>query len=151
MKPSVEIEGIRAAQEELDRRLTGLTEEVARRPSLLPDWSVAHVLAHIARNADSVLRRLQGAIDDQVLDQYVGGHAGRAAEIKRSAAQPAPELLADVRASSAAVEATIDAMPDAAWDRLSRSVSGNLQPVHRVAYSRWREVEVHHVDLDLWG
>jgi maleylpyruvate isomerase len=29
----------------------GLTDEVAAGPSLLPDWSVGHVLTHIARSA----------------------------------------------------------------------------------------------------
>ncbi|MEP6696184.1 MAG: maleylpyruvate isomerase N-terminal domain-containing protein [Pseudonocardiales bacterium] len=149
MKPTVEIEGCRAAHEALDRRQAGLTEEEARRPSLLPDWTVAHVLAHIARNGDSVVRRLQGSIDDRLVDQYVGGLAGRAAEIERSAVQPITDLLADVRASSAAVEEIIDAMPHEAWQRLSRGVGGNLAPAHRVVYSRWREVEVHHVDLGL--
>ncbi len=149
MKPTVEIEGCRAAHAELDRRLAGLTEKTIRRISALPDWTVAHTLAHIARNADSVVRRLRGVIDDQVMDQYVGGQAGRVAEIESSAGQPVAELLADVRASSAAVEEIIGIVPDDAWDRLSRSVSGDLTPAHRVVYSRWREVEVHHVDLGL--
>lgn len=149
MKPTVEIDRCRVAQAELDRRLVGLTEEAARRPSRLPDWTVAHVLAHIARNADSVVRRLQGAIDDEVVDQYAGGPAGREAEIEESAPLPVGELVGYVGRSSAAVDRVIAAMPDEAWDRLSRGVGGNLAPAHRVVYSRWREVEVHHVDLGL--
>jgi maleylpyruvate isomerase len=149
VKPTAEIAGCRAAQAELDRRLQGLTEVAIRRPSRLPDWSVAHVLAHIARNADSVVRRLRGCIEGEVRDQYAGGKPGRAAEIEQTAALPVGQLLADVHSSSARVEETIESMPSDAWERLSRSVGGELVPAHRVVYSRWREVEVHHVDLGL--
>jgi maleylpyruvate isomerase len=55
------IEGCLAAQASLDAALGGLDDATARSPSLLPDWSVGHVLTHIARNADSVVWRLEGA------------------------------------------------------------------------------------------
>jgi hypothetical protein len=40
-------------------------------------------------------------------------------------------------------------VPDDAWDAVSRDVSGREVPLHRLPASRWREVEVHLVDLDL--
>lgn len=148
-RPDEETAGIAAAQASLDRTLDTLTVEQLSQPSLLPDWSVAHVLAHIARNADSVVRRLQGAIDDQVVDQYAGGAAGRSSEIDASAQLPFGELVAAVRSSSAAVDGICAAMPDDAWERLSRSHSGGESTARYVVYSRWREVEIHHVDLGL--
>jgi maleylpyruvate isomerase len=36
-----------------------------------------------------------------------------------------------------------------AWLRPTRSVTGAVTPATHVALSRWREVEVHHVDLGL--
>jgi maleylpyruvate isomerase len=59
------------------------------------------------------------------------------------------ELLAHVRSSSAEVERVIAAMPEGAWDRQSRAVGGALRSARDVVYSRWREVEIHHVDLGL--
>jgi len=143
------LRGLRESQAVLAEHIAGLTDEVARRPSLLPDWSVGHVLAHLARNADSVVRRLAGAMRGEVADQYVGGSDGRAAEIERDAHRPARELVNDVRRTSAAVEAACAAMPVEAWDAMSRGVDGGLQPCRRVVFSRWREVEVHLVDLGL--
>jgi uncharacterized protein (TIGR03083 family) len=45
----------------LRRTLAGLTDAGARRPSLLPGWTVGHVLTHLARNGDSHVRMLDGA------------------------------------------------------------------------------------------
>ncbi|MEP7055413.1 MAG: maleylpyruvate isomerase N-terminal domain-containing protein [Actinomycetota bacterium] len=149
MRPETEIAGIIAGQAALNKTLDQLSAADLVKASLLPDWSVAHVLAHVARNADSVVRRLQGAIDDEVVDQYAGGKAGRAAEIEESAGLPPIELIAQVRSSSADVERLCAAMPDDAWERLSRAVNGSERPARDVVYSRWREVEIHHVDLGL--
>jgi maleylpyruvate isomerase len=129
--------------------LEAVTDEVARQPSLLPGWTVGHVLAHLARNADSHLRRAEGAARDEVVDQYPGGPEGRAAEIEAGAGRPAAVLVSDVRATAAAVDAAWEALPEAAWSRYTRAVSGARLPMSALPFSRWREVEVHHADLGL--
>lgn len=138
-----------SGQAALERTLATLTADDLARPSLLPDWTVAHVLAHVARNADSVVRRLQGAIDDEVVEQYVGGKEGRAAEIAESAQQSFEALIAHVRSSSADVQRLCDAMPDDEWERLSIASGGEKRTARAVVWSRWKEVEIHHVDLGL--
>lgn len=140
------IEGTRRAHAELDAVLDRLTDAEVRGPSRLPGWTRGHLLTHLARNADSVVRRLEGALADEVRDQYVGGLAGRAAEIEAGAGRDLAALVADVRQTSAAVEQICAAMPDDAWGRMTRSVSGEVQPAAQVMFSRWREVEVHLVD-----
>jgi maleylpyruvate isomerase len=50
------IRGALAAQGALPQDIAGLTDDQARAPSLLPGWSVGHVLTHIARNGDSYVR-----------------------------------------------------------------------------------------------
>ena len=107
------------------------------------------MLTHVARNADSVVRRLEGAAAGEVVDQYPGGAAGRERAIEEGASRPAAELVADVLRSNAEVEAALAAFPPDAWDRLTRSVGGEEVPARAVVFSRWREVEVHHVDLGL--
>lgn len=130
-------------------RLSGLTEDQARGPSLLPDWTVGHVLTHIARNADSVVRRLEGAVRGSIVDQYPGGYAGRAAEIEAGAGRTVLELLDDVTESATRLEAVCLSIPEAAWERPVRGVTGVERPARTMMLSRWREVEVHHADLGL--
>ena len=76
------------------------------RPSLLPDWTVGHVLTHLARNADSMDRVLEAAERGDVVERYAGGGAGRDAEIEagRRARPPSwSPMSADDRAPGAAV------------------------------------------------
>jgi maleylpyruvate isomerase len=143
------VEGIHDAQQRLLARVAALTETQARQPCLLPSWSVGHLLTHIARNGDSVVRRFEGTLRDEIVDQYAGGQAGRDADIEAGASRSAADLVADVRASSAAVDEICARMTEPAWARLTRSVTGTESPAFSVALSRWREVEVHHVDLGL--
>jgi maleylpyruvate isomerase len=147
--PDQSIDRLHQAQDRLLGRLAELTDEIVARPSLLPGWSVGHVLTHIARNGDSVVRRLEGAARDEVVDQYPGGKAARDAEIEAGATRSAVELVADVRASNQAVIVVATKVPGDAWQRLSRSVGGGLIPAEAVLSSRIREVEIHHVDLGL--
>ncbi len=52
------------------------------RPSLLPRWSVGHVLTHLARNADSHVRILEAARQGRPVEQYAGGPKQRADDIE---------------------------------------------------------------------
>ncbi len=141
------IEGCLAAQDSLEDSLVGLDDATARSPSLLPEWSVGHVLTHIARNADSAVWRLDGAARGELRDQYPGGLEQRRDAIAAGAGRPAGELVADVRASSVAVARAIDELPDWAWDSPSRTARGVVEPSRDAIFSRWREVVVHHGDL----
>lgn len=148
-KPVELIAACAASHERLLATIDGMDEATARRPSRLPDWTVAHVLAHLARNADSHVYRLEGAVRNEVVDQYRGGFEGRAAEIEESARQPVGALLTDVRDTHDAFMRACDAMPADAWSRVSRDVGGTERPAHTLPLRRWQEIEVHHVDLGL--
>ena len=147
--PTIDIDGCRRSHQVLLDRIAGLTDEQARAPSRLPDWSVGHVLTHIARNADSVIRRLEGAVRGQIVDQYPGGYAARAAEIAAGAGRPASELVEDVAETATRLEAVCLSVPEAAWERPTRDVTGAERPARTMMLTRWREVEVHHADLGL--
>ncbi len=56
-----DIGGATAAHELLVAAVASLTDEGARSPSLLPDWTIAHVIAHLARNADSHVLMIEAA------------------------------------------------------------------------------------------
>ena len=144
------VEGSRAAHARLLASLAGLDDATAAAPSRLTGWTVGHVLTHLARQADSHVRLLEGAGAGLVVDQYEGGPEGRAAEIEAGARRPAVELVADLAAASARLEAAWDVAPPAVWlQGFGRNTFGELLSCADLPYRRWREVEVHHADLGL--
>jgi maleylpyruvate isomerase len=118
-------------------------------PSRLPGWSVGHVMTHLARNADSVVRRLDGAAAGTVVDQYPGGTTQRTQDIEAGAGRSWVELVNDVTISARAIDRVASALPDEAWPRLSRSSGGEIQDVTTVLARRIREVVIHQFDLGL--
>jgi maleylpyruvate isomerase len=143
------VTGCLAAQDALAADLTGLTDDEVHRPSLLPGWSIGHVLTHIARNGDSVVWRLEGAALGELRDQYPGGLEQRRADIEAGSSRTAVELVADVVRSSEEVGRVMAALPAAAWDAPSRTSRGVVEDSRDCVFSRWREVVVHHGDLGL--
>jgi maleylpyruvate isomerase len=113
-------------------------------PSLLPGWTRAHVVAHIAGNAEGQIRMLRAAQRGAVGDQYPGGAEGRAADIEELAADPGAAVEA-VHRTAAELEQAWRATTN--WAALCRPLHGDPMPVSRLAWTRWREVEVHAVDL----
>lgn len=147
--PVDDIAAVAAAHRRLIERIGGLSDADVRRPSLLPDWTVGHVLTHLARNADSHVRRTEAAVAGVVVDQYPGGYEARAAEIDAGASRPAAEIVADVRQSATALEHAWRETPEHAWAAISRDVSGRERPLRELPARRWQEAEVHLVDLDI--
>jgi maleylpyruvate isomerase len=147
--PTALVEGCTAAQTALLDDIADLSDDVARRPSLLPGWSVGHVLTHIARNADSMAWRLEGAALGELRDQYPGGLEQRSHDIDEGAGRRAAELVDDVRQSGDALERILVELPPPAWDAPSRTSRGVVESSRDAVLSRWREVVVHHADLGL--
>lgn len=147
------VEGAAAAHQRLLAMLQphegpGLTDEMVRRPSLLPDWTVGHVLAHLAHNADSFVRLFAAAEGGEIVDQYPGGSEGRQRDIVDDAGLGAAEHCERLRRSIYALEASwIGARH--AWGGHGRTLSGVLVPITELPLRRWREVEVHTGDLGL--
>jgi len=129
----------------------GLNDAVALQPCRLPGWSVGHLLTHLARNADSHTRVIDGALRGEVTDQYEGGAAGRSVEIDAGAARGAQALVDDVRSSIVHLEAAWARAAAGGWQGEWRSPGAGQRPLFELAFRRWREVEVHHADLGLAG
>jgi maleylpyruvate isomerase len=147
-RPVSLLEEVQASTDRLLRRINGLTDRAARGPSHLPGWTRGHVLTHLARNADAQVRMIEGSLAGQVVEQYVGGPAGRADEIEAGAPRTGRDLVDDVTSSAERLQAAWDAMPDDAWALMQQSSTGP-RSIERGVRSRWREVEVHFLDLDL--
>lgn len=144
-----DVAGCATAHQRLLAALDELTDEQARRDSLLPGWSVGHVLTHLARNADGIVRMVEGACRGEVAEQYPGGWASRDRDIEDGAGRSAAELVADVRTTIYAVEACFVSCTADGWAGHGRGLVAGEIPVAQMPRRRWREVEVHHADLGL--
>jgi maleylpyruvate isomerase len=80
--------------------------------------------------------------------QYAGGLEQRSTDIESGAGRPAAALVADVRATNAALESAWAAMSDAGWQGQGRTVF-ELVPARELPFRRWRETVLHHSDLGL--
>ncbi|MGH9202518.1 MAG: maleylpyruvate isomerase N-terminal domain-containing protein [Vicinamibacterales bacterium] len=138
--------GVRQAYGRLILDLRALPEPAFREPSLLPRWTRAHVATHIARNADSHLRLLEAAAVGRSTEQYVGGREGRNAEIEVGARRNAREFVADVERSSLALFEVWERTPENVWGQTLNAMIGE-RPAWHLVWGRWRELEIHHVDL----
>lgn len=140
------LQGCRASHRRLLETVDALSPADVERPSLLPDWRVAHVLTHLARNADSHTRMLEAAARGEHVEQYAGGHEQRATDIEAGAGRDGAEILDDVRTATARLEEAWAAMPAETWDGHGLSL-GRPWPCRQIVFHRWREVELHHVDM----
>lgn len=123
-----------------------ITEPDLRQPSLLPGWTRAHVLAHLARGADAMRTLLIGARSGQDRPAYASSEA-RDADIERGAAQQAKDLAADVADSAMALRTIARQLPDQAWLHSVRVPGSAPFPAAQLLTRRLAEVELHHCDL----
>jgi maleylpyruvate isomerase len=118
-----------------------------RAPAGVPDWTRAHVLTHVARNADGLANLAHWARTGEERAMYPGGPAGRSAAIEEGSGRHVGDLRLDLNESA---ERLLSAFADFDADGLARQVEGPRS----LRWSGWelpvirmREVEIHHVDL----
>ena len=132
------------------QRLLGTARVIAepdlRQPSLLPGWTRAHVLAHLARGADAMRTLMTAARTGQDRPAYASAEE-REAGIERGAAQSAKDLVADVADSAMALRTVARQLPDQAWPRPVRILGSVPFPAAQLLTRRLVEVELHHCDL----
>ena len=145
--PVEALDAVRGAEVRLLGVIATLDDADMAGPSLLPGWTAAHLLTHLARNADSHVRRTLASIDGVVVDQYPGGPAERAAQIEVGAGRSAGEVRTDVELSTARLLEAWSDVPAYAWSNVTRDASGGIRRLDELPDRRWSEVEVHLVDL----
>ncbi len=117
-------------------------------PSLCEGWTRGHVLTHIARNAEAMVRLTQWATTGERQEMYPGGTEKRDADIDAGAGRNAAEQLADLRETAAALAGDF---PRLLGDLAAPEVEmrgGFVVGSHTLPFLRLREVVLHHVDLD---
>lgn len=146
-----------AAQHQLNAQLDHATQRLLgtarvidegelRAASLLPGWTRAHVLAHLARSADAMRNLMVGARTGQERPAYPSSVA-READIEHGARRNAKDLMADVADSAMAFRTIALRLPDDAWQFQVRVLDSAPFPAAQLLIRRLVEVELHHCDL----
>lgn len=143
------ISGCTEGHRRLETLASGVTDQVAARPSLLPGWTVGNVLTHLCRNADGHIGMLQAAQRGETIAQYPGGVQQREADIQAGHDRSSAELRADLVDSHRRLEQAWAETADEVWATgLGLMFAGPKTTAEQV-FRRWREVEVHLIDLGL--
>ncbi len=145
--PAVEVPAIHLAHRRLLDFAAALTDDEVRQPSLLPGWTVGHVLAHLALNAEATTRVAIAAVAGEAGHMYPSVEI-REYDIDRLATEDAATLVDRLSTSSAAWEAAWSVVtPSVMSTGVASRVPGSDQfPINTVLMSRLREVEVHAAD-----
>lgn len=142
------IASIERTHDRLRSTLDGLGDEAVREPSLLPEWTRGHVLAHLAGFGEAAERQVLRALAGQDAGEfYDGGRSGRDAAIEVGAEASAGELVARVTAVVDRMEGLLDLL-DAEHLRLPTAYADGLS-VAALVLAWWREFSIHLTDLGL--
>jgi maleylpyruvate isomerase len=144
---SVTLPWMGAGTEFLLRAVSALPDDALAGPSRLPGWTRAHVVAHVARNAEA-LGRLANWARTGIESPMYADREQRAADIETSSRAPVETLRAELVGTAADLDAALAALDDRTWQSPVRSAAGRPIPAAEVPWMRVREVWLHAVDLD---
>jgi maleylpyruvate isomerase len=146
-----ELDRVEEATIRLLRTIDGLDRTAWALPSRCAGWTRAHVLAHVTRNADALGNLLNWAATGVPTPMYDSADA-RTEGIARSAQAPPEQAMVDLRGAAGRFAGAVRSLPPAAWAASVPRGHGGTGPELAVADIPWhrrKEVEIHHVDLDL--
>jgi maleylpyruvate isomerase len=136
------------ATRRLVRTVDALPDQAYAEPSGLPDWTRAHVVAHLALNAEALAGALTGVVEGRQVAMYRSQEA-RDGDIESLASAGAAVLRTRLLGACTDLADAIDAVPDdEAETVIERVPGGRTFRVAEVPWMRLREVEIHHADLD---
>lgn len=147
MKPVGTIEACRTSHRLLLASLAPLTDDDFRAPSSLPRYSRGHVVAHIANKAMAHVGIFDGAAAGEIRKLYPDEYDPDLAA-DRGASRCAADLRAHLAGCFELLEAMWDALDDTFWHRQGKMAAG-LRTMAEIVAHHLRDVEVHHVDLDI--
>lgn len=141
------LDAVRVATERLGKIVVGLDDDMMREPSLLPGWTRAHVVTHLARNADALVNLLTWARTGVEHPMYAS-NADRDADIEEGADRLAQVLHEDLRAASDRLATAAAELSESEWQAVVTGRGGASFPAAEIPFLRLGEVWVHLVDLD---
>jgi maleylpyruvate isomerase len=128
------------------RAMGGLSDDAVQGPTALPGWTGAHLLAHVAANAEALGNLVRWASTGEESPMYSSPEQ-RNADIEAGATRPVPDLREWVVRSAKELEADLEALTNAQWQHEVRTAQGRLVPATEIPWMRSRELMIHAVDL----
>lgn len=127
--------------------LSAVNDSELLHESLLPDWTRAHVTAHVAANAQAIGRLLQWAATGEPTAMYPS-MAERDREIDEGSSLPADQLRAWFSQSDLAMRSAMESLSRESWESIVVTAQGREVPARETLWMRSREVCIHAVDMD---
>jgi maleylpyruvate isomerase len=118
----------------------------AAQPSGLPGWTRAHVVGHLAGNAEGLLNLVTWVETGESTPMYPSSEV-RAAEIERRSQLSWTDLLDEMRSLAAELWSRLSAAEEPLKVRVATLGSGSRVEAWELPAVRMREVEIHHLDL----
>jgi maleylpyruvate isomerase len=144
--PTTRLAEVNHATSRYLQTLDGLTSEQLADPAQLPGWTRAHVVAHLAQHALGTTRALDGLLSGERLPVYDSPEQ-RNADIDATATLADGQLRELSFAACDRWKEAIGSVTD--WDALMERVPGGPSfSAGECIDMRWREIEIHHADLD---
>jgi maleylpyruvate isomerase len=149
MVDQTHLEELTAASNRLVRTVDAMEESAYAEPSLLPDWTRGHVVAHLALNAEALAMVLQGLVEGRQVAMYASQDA-RDKDIATLGPAEPEALRSRLLGAVTDFADAIVAVPDEAWGTdVERTPGGPTFKAGAILGMRHREVEIHHADLGL--
>jgi maleylpyruvate isomerase len=138
---------VRRVAERLTEVTAALDDTSVRGMTLLPGWTRAHVLSHLALVADGMLNLLAGAPAGEQRPMYAS-RAKRDADIEAGARRSLGVLREGMGDAERRLLAAADALPGSTWGTSIASPLGQVQAAV-LPLGRLTELVVHLADLDV--
>lgn len=140
--------GLSDSTRRLIRTADALSDDELAAPSGLPSWSRAHVLAHLALNAEGLAGALAAVPTGHRVPMYAS-QAARDADIEELAAADGAHVRDRLLGATTRFAEALGTLPqDHADTSIERVPGGRSFTAADVPWMRWMEVEIHHADLD---
>jgi maleylpyruvate isomerase len=144
-----EIEVLHHTDQRAVRSVDSLTDAQWAEPSLLPHWTRAHVIAHLALNAEGFARALEGLLEDERVPIYPSNES-RNADIEALASRHVSHIRDRYFATTQHFRTVANSLEEEHWaDTVLRLPEGPEWPARSLIAARRQEVEVHHADLGM--
>lgn len=148
LDPARDLTAVDEATARLLDALEKLDPASVAEPSQLPGWTRGHVLAHLSRNADSLVNLCTWARTGEETPQYPSAEA-RDQAIEEHAGRSLDEHLADLRDSAERLRRAAEDIPAQAWATQVTLRSGRVIAAAELPWRRLIEINLHHVDLGI--
>jgi maleylpyruvate isomerase len=145
----IDLDHLSEAGRRLTRTVDGLQADDWGADSLLPGWTRAHVVAHLALNGEALAEVIRAEVDHEHVPMYASQEA-RDTDIEELSQSDPAVLRTRLLGSLTTFVAGVRSVPEEVWGRrFERTPGGPTFPLDAVPLMRVREIEIHHADLGL--